>query len=92
VILNVAHDGSPGETALVVPPGDWGAVAYAVERLLHYDARRPRGAGAGSRLVRRWFDCGNVAAVQETHIEAYTAVPERYQRVPADVVAPEDAA
>jgi glycosyltransferase involved in cell wall biosynthesis len=81
----------PGETALVVPPGDCGGLADAVERLLHDVARRARLADAGSELVRGRFDWDNTGAVLETHIEAYVADPGRYQRVPADVVAREDA-
>jgi glycosyltransferase involved in cell wall biosynthesis len=81
----------PGETALVVPPGDAAGLAAAAEQLVRDDDRRARVAAAGSGLVRDRFDWDNTAAVLGPYLEAYVADPERYQRPPADVVALEDA-
>jgi glycosyltransferase involved in cell wall biosynthesis len=78
-----------GETALVVPRGDPGALAAAAERLLRDEAERSRLALAGMALVRARFDWDNTAALLETRLEAYLAEPERYQRPPADMLAGE---
>jgi L-malate glycosyltransferase len=76
----------PGETALVVPAGDSEGLARAGERLLRDDAERTRLASAGSQLVRTRFDWDHTASLLETHLAAYIAGPERYQRAPADAV------
>jgi glycosyltransferase involved in cell wall biosynthesis len=80
----------PGETALVVPPGDAAGLANAVVRVLRDDTRLAGLARAGSQLVRSRFDWHNTAAVLEAHLVAYVADPERYQRQPVDVLARED--
>jgi glycosyltransferase involved in cell wall biosynthesis len=81
----------PGETALVVPPGDGNGLADAADRLLRDDRERERLADAGARLVREEFDWDHTAAVLEGHLEAYLADPPRYRRQPAEVAAGVDA-
>jgi glycosyltransferase involved in cell wall biosynthesis len=57
VVVSTAAGGIPavyrdGETALLVTPGDWQALAAAVERVLDSPARAAQLAEAGLRLVR----------------------------------------
>jgi glycosyltransferase involved in cell wall biosynthesis len=73
----------PGQTALVVPPGDSAGLADAAERLLTDEVRRTRLAAADAELVRR-FDWDHTGAVLGPLLEAYVAEPARYQRAPAD--------
>jgi glycosyltransferase involved in cell wall biosynthesis len=80
----------PGETALVVPPGDAAGLADAAVRLLRDDRQLARLARAGSHLVRSRFDWDNTGSVLEAYLLEYVADAERYQRRPADVLARED--
>lgn len=73
----------PDETALVVPPGDAGALADGIEALVVDAGRRTRLARAGERAVRR-FDWAEGSAVLEAHLERYVADPARFQEAPAD--------
>ena len=61
-----------GETALVVPPGDAGAMAAAVERLLDDDATRCRLATAGLAAATR-FDWDRSGAALEEFLSAQSA-------------------
>ena len=81
----------PGETALVVPPGDAAGLGAAAGRLLDDEAWRARLADAGSELVRRRFDWDNTAAVLEPLLEAYISDPVRYQRPAADALTRQEA-
>lgn len=76
---------SPRETALVVPPGEVGALADAVDELLRDDEQRWRLAEAGAQLVRERFDWDHTAEVLEAHLESYARDPARYRRPPAEV-------
>ncbi|GIU88225.1 MAG: glycosyltransferase family 1 [Acidimicrobiia bacterium] len=78
----------PGETALVVPPGDAAGLAACVERLLDDDELRIRLATAGERHVRK-FDWDVSAEMLETFFERYLADPDRYRRPPGDEVVEE---
>lgn len=71
----------PGETALVVAPGDRDAMATAILRLLEDDGERQRIATAGERYVRR-FDWDRGAAILEQHLEDYLDDPEAFRAPP----------
>jgi glycosyltransferase involved in cell wall biosynthesis len=72
-----------GETALVVPPGDSGALADAVVRLLDDEPQRAAIARAGERFVRR-FDWEAGTATLEERLLAYVDDPDRFSQEPAD--------
>jgi glycosyltransferase involved in cell wall biosynthesis len=57
-----------GTTGLLVPPGDAGALAAALERLLADPALRSRLGGAGWERVRERFD---LAQLRRSHLELY---------------------
>lgn len=57
---------SDGETGLLTPPGDAGALAAALDRLLRDPAERGRLGAAGRRLVEECYQVATqVAAVQD---------------------------
>lgn len=67
-----------GETALVVPPDDWGrTLVDPVLRLLGDEDLRVRLARAGERFVRR-FDWDLCTEMLEAHLERYVADPESF--------------
>lgn len=72
-----------GETAVVVPPGDPGALAEALVQLLDDEDGTAALAEAGERFVRR-FDWDEGADVLEEHLLAYLADPERFRREPTE--------
>ena len=70
----VAKSVVDGETGLLVPPGDSGALAAALDRLLTDDALRLRLGAAGRERARRHFD---VASFRRAHVELYRRELER---------------
>lgn len=70
-----------GETALVVPPGDAGAIADAAEALLRDEERRVRLAAAGERYVRR-FTWERGTDRLEAYLRSYVADPDAFRRPP----------
>jgi glycosyltransferase involved in cell wall biosynthesis len=73
----------PGETALVVPPGNPQALAESIVQLLDDEQQRAGLARAGERFVRR-FDWAAGTAVLEERLLAYVADPDRFRHEPAD--------
>jgi glycosyltransferase involved in cell wall biosynthesis len=69
-----------GETALVVPPGDAGALAERVEALLRDEPRRTALATRGCGYVRR-FDWDDSTGLLERLLGDYAADPDRLRRV-----------
>ena len=70
----VAESVVDGETGLLVPPGDPGALAAALDRLLTDSALRLRLGTAGRERARRHFD---VAGFRRAHVELYRRELER---------------
>ena len=70
----VAESVADGETGLLVPPGDPGALAAALDRLLTDSALRLRLGTAGRERARRHFD---VAGFRRTHVDLYRRELER---------------
>jgi len=73
----------PGETALVVPPGNPLALAESIIELLDDEEQRADLARAGERFVRR-FDWAAGSAVLEERLLAYVADPDRFRQEPAE--------
>lgn len=71
----------PGETALVVAPGDRHGMAQALLRILDDDDEQRRLATAGERYVRR-FDWDVGGAILEQHLDDYLADPAAFQQPP----------
>jgi glycosyltransferase involved in cell wall biosynthesis len=63
-----------GETGLLVPPGDPGSLAAALDRLLTDSALRVRLGAAGRKRARRHFDA---AGFRLAHVELYRRELER---------------
>lgn len=76
----VAESVVDGETGLLVPPGDPGALAAALERILTDRALRLRLGEAGCERVRRHFD---LAGFHRAHVELYLRELERRAGRPA---------
>jgi glycosyltransferase involved in cell wall biosynthesis len=72
--------GRDGEPALLVPPGDPGALALALGRLLDEPGLAQRLADAGRRRVLRRYTWTATAA---STLEQYTALVERHEARPA---------
>jgi glycosyltransferase involved in cell wall biosynthesis len=70
----IAESVVDGETGLLVPPGDPGALAVALDRLLTDGELRRRLGTAGRERARRHFD---VAAFRRAHVELYRQELER---------------
>jgi len=70
----VAESVIDGETGLLVPPGDPGALASALDRLLADSALRLRLGAAGRERARRHFD---LAGFRRAHVELYLRELER---------------
>jgi glycosyltransferase involved in cell wall biosynthesis len=70
----IAESVIDGETGLLVPPGDPGALAAALDRLLADSALRQRLGAAGRERVRRHFD---LAGFRRAHVELYLRELER---------------
>ena len=68
--------GPDGETCLAVPPGDAGALAVALARLLGDDALSARIAAAGRDRVLRHFTWQQAARATATHYAAAAAAPD----------------
>ena len=60
-----------GETGLLVPPGDPGSLARAIERLLDDSALRRRLGAAGRARVAEHFD---LASAQRAHLDLYRSL------------------
>ncbi|MFP5255295.1 MAG: glycosyltransferase family 4 protein [Acidimicrobiia bacterium] len=76
-----------GVTALVVPPGDPGAMALGIEALLLDPDRRESIARAGEQRSRG-FDWATAAQQLERHLVAYVADPDAYRRPPRPLPVP----
>jgi glycosyltransferase involved in cell wall biosynthesis len=76
----VAESAVDGETGLLVPPGDPGALAAALDRLLTDGALRLRLGAAGRERARRHFD---LAGFRRAHVELYLRELERRAGRPA---------
>jgi glycosyltransferase involved in cell wall biosynthesis len=70
----VAESVVDGETGLLVPPGDPGALAAALDRVLTDSALRLRLGTAGREQARRHFDVGDF---RRAHVELYRRELER---------------
>src|SRR5256885_11088321 len=70
----VAKSVVDGETGLLVPPGDSGALAAALDRLLTDDALRLRLGAAGRERARPHFDLGGFP---RPHLQLFPRDPER---------------
>jgi glycosyltransferase involved in cell wall biosynthesis len=76
----VAESVIDGETGLLVPPGDPGALAAALDRLLTDGALRLGLGAAGRERVRRHFD---LTDFRRAHVELYLQELERRAGRPA---------
>jgi glycosyltransferase involved in cell wall biosynthesis len=70
----VAESVVDGETGLLVPPGDPGALAAALDRLLKDSGLRQRLGTAGRERARRHFD---MTGFRRAHVELYHRELER---------------
>jgi glycosyltransferase involved in cell wall biosynthesis len=70
-----------GETGLLIPAGDPGALAAALDLLLTDRALRQRLGAAGRERVRRQFD---VAGFRQAHVELYRRELERASATGSD--------
>jgi hypothetical protein len=87
--VTLLYDAVDVKTALVVPPGDPGALAAAADRPLWDGGQRVRPGTPGTELVQRRLNWNNTAAPLQRHLVAYVADPARYQLAPTDALAGE---
>lgn len=73
----------PGETAVVVPPGNPETLATAASGLLDDPTRAGRIASRGTAFVQR-FDWARTAELLTSFLERYLADPTRYQAPPGE--------